>query len=44
MELLLISLILMVLGVVAALADELGVDSRDLSDDPHRPAYPVGIA
>ncbi|MHB8892123.1 MAG: hypothetical protein ACYC65_08765 [Candidatus Limnocylindrales bacterium] len=43
MELLLISLILMVLGILAVTANELGVDSRDLSDDPHRPAYPVGI-
>jgi len=26
------------------MANEIGVDSRDLSDDSRRPAYPVGIA
>ncbi len=26
-----------------ALAAEVGVDSRDLSDDPHRSAYPVSL-
>jgi hypothetical protein len=44
MELLLLSLFLMILGVFAVTSSELGVDSRDLSDDPRRPAYPVGIA
>jgi hypothetical protein len=43
MELLLISIIMLVLGALAVTANELGVDSRDLSDDPHRPTYPVGI-
>lgn len=44
MELLLISLVLVALAAFAVTATELGVDSRDLSDDPHRPVYPVGIA
>jgi hypothetical protein len=44
MELPLISLILIVLGAFAVTANELGVDSRELSDDPRRPSYPVGIA
>ncbi|HEY5436581.1 MAG TPA: hypothetical protein VIK13_15230 [Candidatus Limnocylindrales bacterium] len=41
MEILFFSLIAMVFGILAVTASELGVDSRDLSDDPHRPAYPV---
>ena len=43
MELLLITIIT---GLVAvfALTDEVGVDSRDFSDDPHRSEYPIGIA
>ena len=41
MELLFLSLVALGFGVFAALAIGLGVDSRDLSDDPHRPAYPV---
>ena len=44
MEFLLLSLILMAFGVLAVAANEVGVDSRDLSDDPHRPMYPTGIA
>jgi hypothetical protein len=44
MELLVIAIIMLVLAVVGTLAAEIGVDSRDFSDDPHRPSYPVGIA
>lgn len=43
MELLLITLGTGILAIFALLASELGVDSRDFSDDPHRPSYPVGI-
>jgi hypothetical protein len=43
MELLLISLFTLVLGAIAVTANELGVDSRDASDDPHRSTYPIGI-
>ena len=43
MELILISLAMVVLGMLAVTANELGVDSRDMSDDPHRPDYPVTI-
>jgi len=32
------------LAAFAIMATGLGVDSRELSDDPHRPSYPVGIA
>ena len=41
MEILFFSLIAMIFGILAVTASELGVDSRDLSDDPHRPSYPV---
>jgi hypothetical protein len=44
MELLLLSLFVIMLAVLAFESSELGVDSRDLSDDPHRSNYPVGIA
>ncbi len=44
MELLLIVLFMGLLAAFAITANELGVDSRDQSDDPHRPNYPVGIA
>ena len=44
MELLIIALVMLALGAFAVTASELGVDSRDVSDDPHRPQYPVGIA
>jgi len=44
MELLLISLITLVLGAFAVTANELGVDSREGSDDPHRSPYPVGLS
>ena len=44
MELLIIAIGMIVLAAFAAAANGLGVDSRDLSDDPHRPSYPVGIA
>jgi len=40
MEFLLLTL---VFGVLAMMASGLGVDSRELSDDRHRSAYPVGI-
>lgn len=44
MELLLIALLIVLLAVFAVTASEYGVDSRDGSDDPHRPNYPVGLA
>ena len=44
MELLIILTGMLVLAVFATLANEIGVDSRDFSDDPHRPMYPVSIA
>jgi hypothetical protein len=44
MELLLIIIAMFILGAFATMASELGVDSRDLSDDPHRSIYPVSIA
>jgi uncharacterized protein (DUF1499 family) len=44
MELLLLALIAVILAAFAVTANELGVDSRDGSDDPHRPNYPVGLA
>lgn len=44
MELLLVAAIAMLLlGALDAFASEVGVDSRDLSDDPHRSAYPVSL-
>ncbi len=45
MEVLIFAIIaLLVLSAVDALASEVGVDSRDLSDDPHRPSYPVSLS
>ena len=44
MELLIIVIGMIVLAAFAIMATGLGVDSRELSDDPHRPSYPVGIA
>jgi hypothetical protein len=44
MDLLLFVLVVFLLGAFAAVASELGVDSRDLSDDPHRSVYPVAIS
>jgi hypothetical protein len=41
MELLLIAIIMGLLAVFAITANELGVDSREFSDDPHS-NYPVG--
>ena len=44
MELLIVAIIaIFLLGAFAALASEVGVDSRELSDDPHRSMYPVSI-
>jgi hypothetical protein len=43
MELLFVSLVILILGAFAVTASELGVDSRDASDDPHRSTYPIGI-
>ena len=43
MELLIIVMGMVILAAFATLAQEVGVDSRDLSDDPHRPAYPVAL-
>jgi len=43
-ELLIVAIIaIFLLGAFAALASEVGVDSRELSDDPHRSMYPVSI-
>jgi hypothetical protein len=44
MELLMIVIAMFILGVLATAANELGVDSRDMSDDAHRSVYPVSIA
>jgi hypothetical protein len=45
MELLLIAVIAMfILGALDVFANEVGVDSRDLSDDPHRSKYPVALS
>jgi hypothetical protein len=45
MEIMLIAVIaVFLLGAFSALATEVGVDSRDLSDDPHRSSYPVSIS
>lgn len=44
MELLLFSLSLMILGVFAVTAGELGVDPRDLKDSPNRPLYPIEMS
>jgi hypothetical protein len=44
MELFIITIGMIVLAAFATLANGLGVDSRDLSDDARRPNYPVGIA
>ena len=44
MELFFIVMIMGLLAAFAVTANELGVDSRDGSDDPHRPNYPVGIS
>ncbi|HEU0244913.1 MAG TPA: hypothetical protein VFQ75_13500 [Candidatus Limnocylindrales bacterium] len=43
MELFIIAIGMIILAAFATLANEIGVDSRDLSDDPHRPAYPVAL-
>ena len=43
MELLIIAIGMIVLAAFAIVENELGVDSRDSSDDARRPAYPVGI-
>ena len=43
MELFIIAIGMIILAAFATLANEVGVDSRDLSDDPHRPAYPVAL-
>lgn len=45
MELLVIAIIaIFLLAALDALASEVGVDSRDLSDDPHRSSYPVSMS
>ena len=44
MELLLIAIAVLILGILAVTAAELGVDSRDLADDPRRPLYSGDIA
>jgi hypothetical protein len=44
-ELLIVAVIaIFLLGAFAALASEVGVDSRDISDDPHRSTYPVSLS
>lgn len=44
MEPLIIAIVaVFLLGAFSALASEVGVDSRDLSDDPHRSQYPVSL-
>ena len=43
MELILVSLLFLAGAAFALLAVTLGVDSREGSNDPHRPADPVGI-
>jgi hypothetical protein len=43
-ELLILAIVaIFLLGAFDALATEVGVDSRELSDDPHRSTYPVSI-
>ena len=44
MELFIIVIGMVVLAAFAAAANGLGVDSRELSDDPHRSSYPVSLA
>ena len=44
MEILILALFTLILAVFAVTASELGVDSRDMSDDPHRPKYPVAMS
>jgi hypothetical protein len=44
MELMLLMLIVIVFAALGVTANEVGVDSRDFSDDPHRSDYPVGMA
>lgn len=43
MELLSFLFVLAIVTVFATLSTTLGVDSREGSDDPRRPIYPVGI-
>jgi hypothetical protein len=44
-ELLIFAVIaIFLLGAFDALASEVGVDSRELSDDPHRSSYPVSLS
>ncbi len=42
MELLQIAIIMSLLAAFAILANELGVDSRDFTDDPHS-NFPIGV-
>ena len=44
MEILFFAMIAIIFGILAVTASEVGVDSRDLSDDPHRPQYPVAMS
>lgn len=44
MELLFAAIVMVMLAAFAVTASEFGVDSRDGSDDPRRPNYPVGLA
>jgi hypothetical protein len=43
-ELILILLGVLVLSILAITSNDLGVDSREFSDDRHRQQYPVGLA
>ncbi len=36
--------LIVLLSALDALAAGLGVDSREMSDDPRRPTYPVSLA
>jgi hypothetical protein len=44
MEILLFVLLMVLLAAFAVTSQEVGVDSRDGFDDPHRSDYPVGMA
>lgn len=45
MEVLIFALaVVFALAVLDGLAASLGVDSREMSDDPRRPAYPVVLS
>jgi hypothetical protein len=43
MDLMLVPMVMVILAILGLAAVTEGVDSRDESSDPRRPAYPVGI-